>query len=355
MIAPAFPTVRVFYRNTMARELIDKSPAHRQIFEVVLNRLATYFGGRDPYLDELTDDAVKGVMAKLLQEGRSRATCNQTRRYLLEIMRFAMQPGQRKLRKHTIDVKKYKEIRNDPRAWTCSQVTAILAAARQVAGNIPLLDRDGSALAPLAARLFWPALLLVIYDSGLRITATMRLVWEDVDFVARALGASGDAETAGRAIPRPLGRDIRGFGSDSRAQAGIGLSLALGPERRQLANLGQALPPHPACGWDADRPRRPVSPHPPYECQLYQGRRGQSHGSTGTFERGGHTGISGPVHRPIGQAERIAASSGLGSLSRRFAPAVRWPAGEPALVNVASTMDEDQYLPPLTGKQRLLF
>ena len=88
-------------------------------------------------------------MAKLLQEGHSPATCNQTRAHLLAVMHYAME--ERKLRKHQIKVRKYKESRTCPHAWNHSQVSAILDAARLAAGAIPGLDRDGSALAPLAA------------------------------------------------------------------------------------------------------------------------------------------------------------------------------------------------------------
>jgi integrase len=358
MIAPAFPTVRLFYRNTMARELIDKSPAHRQIFEVVLNRLAAYFGGRDPYLDELTDDAVKGVMARLLQEGHSRATCNQTRTYLLEIMRFAMRPGQRKLRKHEIDVQKYKEIRNDPRAWTTGQVTAILAAAREVAGIIPGLDRDGTALAPLAARLFWTALLLVIYDSGLRITATMRLVWDDVDFLARALWVR--AETQKQRAAQYLDLSEETFAALDAIRTPDRDLVFPWPWDRNVAN------------WPTlDKHYRRIL----QAAGLPIGRGDLFHRIRRTnasyikaaggnpTERLGHSSeaitrryLDPSIAQSARQSELLPRPSENPPVraSSRFSPAVLWPAGAPALVNTASTMDED-WAPPIGGKQRLLF
>ena len=49
MIGPAFPTVRSFYRQSYAPDqLTEKAEGTKRVYEVVLNRLAKFFGGRTP-------------------------------------------------------------------------------------------------------------------------------------------------------------------------------------------------------------------------------------------------------------------------------------------------------------------
>lgn len=68
------------------------------------------------------------------------------------------------------DVKKLKEPRRIPDAWTASEVRRIWAAVDGLPG----------AVSGLPARYWWAALVSVIWDTGERIGAVLLLRWDDV-------------------------------------------------------------------------------------------------------------------------------------------------------------------------------
>ncbi len=189
MIAPAELTYRQLFRQSYTREKLAKRKnggrASVPIYETCLNRFAQFFADRDPWISEGTDAAVRGTMLMLRDQGRSPATCNQTRRCLLSLIRFAM--ARKKLRRRQIEVEPFEEPGTCPRAWKSREFFAILHAAAEVEGVIRAMDADGRELGEMPARLFWTALLLLIYDSGLRISAAMALRWDNVDWETSAV------------------------------------------------------------------------------------------------------------------------------------------------------------------------
>ena len=72
------------------------------------------------------------------------------------------------------------------------EFASLLEAAGHAAGTIPVATAAG--LVEMAASLFWPAMLLVLYDTGLRITATMTLTWTDVNTFNRAVRVPAEVQ-----------------------------------------------------------------------------------------------------------------------------------------------------------------
>lgn len=191
MIAPAELTVRQFFTQYyLPDQLIEKSQATKSLYVTILNRLETY-ANRDIFLSELTDSTIASCMAWTLANGGSPATANQTRAHLLAICRYAIK--KKKIRKREPDVRKLTELKRKPRAWRLKEFTRILDAARKAEGVVvdPKTGRG------IRAGLWWPALLLTLYDSGLRISATMALEWRDLDWDEGAIWVRPEIQKQG--------------------------------------------------------------------------------------------------------------------------------------------------------------
>lgn len=112
----------------------------------------------------------------LLAESRSPATVNKHRRYLLAILRFA--------RKQNLtgavwldDVPRLPEYRDEPEAWLLDEIELLIAVSRRLEYSV----------GELKASHFFPALILLIFATGSRISATMAIHREDVDLAGRSV------------------------------------------------------------------------------------------------------------------------------------------------------------------------
>jgi len=167
-------TLRQFFRRRYAPvRLAAGSPGTIQQYEVALNHLE-HFRGHDPTLGELDAELVAGCLAALVGRGRSPATVNKIRAHVLAVWRYAIRRG---LITRPPDVDRFREPKRVPEAWTIDQFSAILQAASKTPGRI-----DG-----VPASVWWPALLLVLYETGLRITPIMRLGRAQFDATAGTL------------------------------------------------------------------------------------------------------------------------------------------------------------------------
>lgn len=148
--------------------LSDAAPQTKQHYPAMLNRLRE-FAACDVTLDQLSDDFVERFMVWARQRGAAPATVNGYRACILALWRFAY-------RKRYLDdqprcVEKLKLPRRIPEAWSLEEVNRLLRAAAGTEGTI----------CGVAAGVWWPALLLVLYDTGLRIAAVMNLTREALD------------------------------------------------------------------------------------------------------------------------------------------------------------------------------
>ena len=93
----------------------------------------------------------------------SPATVNKHRAHLLALWRFARK--KKRLSGDEPDIEKTKEYKRIPEAWSLDEFQRLLTAATKADGTI----------VGIPAGSWWLALLLLMYDTGLRISAVMQL------------------------------------------------------------------------------------------------------------------------------------------------------------------------------------
>jgi integrase len=120
-------------------------------------------------LSHLSDDLLARICGRLLSEGRSPATANKVRSQLVALWNFAARRG---MVSTWPTLRKYREFRREPTAWTKEQLAKLFEVAANARGTI----------AGAPASLWWLTLLSVLWDSGLRIGAALKLEWHQVDF-----------------------------------------------------------------------------------------------------------------------------------------------------------------------------
>lgn len=111
------------------------------------------------------------------------ATVNKYRRSLLAVAGYAAKQGF--LDGSWIDdVPKWTEPKRLPEAWTTTEIEAMVAVARSLPANV-----NGC-----LARHFWPALILTLWNTGLRITPTMSIASRNVSLAERSLIARAETQ-----------------------------------------------------------------------------------------------------------------------------------------------------------------
>lgn len=150
-----------FFDDVYRPVRLGRSPKHTiEDYRRSVREFATFLG-RDSSLDDLTEMAVEDFMASLPHLAPE--TINGHRRNLLAIWRMAWR--RRQLAEPPREVMKLVEPKHARQAWTVEEVGRIIAASRRERGSafgIPLRE-------------WWPALLYLLYDTGLRIGAAMQL------------------------------------------------------------------------------------------------------------------------------------------------------------------------------------
>lgn len=125
---------------------------------------------------------LKALSAELLtaflrhySQTHSPATTNSKRRAILTIWRAAAERG---LIQPPGKVSRVQEYTDEADAYSLEEIEAIVSAARRLGGELsPGVERA----------VFWPALVLVLYDCGSRLTATLSVRCADVSLVRRSL------------------------------------------------------------------------------------------------------------------------------------------------------------------------
>lgn len=146
-------------------------------------------------LADLTDDRVSRYLIDR-GDGRSRWTIRGERARLLALWRAAWMADlvplpPRRVRKVTIP-------RSAPRAWTLEEMRQLLSAANSVPGKF---TRNS---VPLVRAAYWRAVILVGYDTGLRLGDLERLRFDDVSRDGSIVVTQGKT---GKVISRYLSDD----------------------------------------------------------------------------------------------------------------------------------------------------
>ena len=152
-------TIQAFYRKTYRPlRLLGRAQSTADQYAITMLHWTRYVG--DMPIDEIDDLAVARFAQALLAKGQRAPTVNKNLRHLGIILRFAAAKGEIEA---VPEIPKLKENLAMPRAFLLEEVSAILAAAREVQGS----------LAGVVARDWWTSLLLTLYDCGGRIGAVL--------------------------------------------------------------------------------------------------------------------------------------------------------------------------------------
>lgn len=167
--------LRFLNESYAPQRLADSSPDTVNMYRRTV-LLFSWFLACDATFENLNEDAVDRFLAWLKQSGGwANATINGYRAELLAIWRHAWR--KRKVSELPRDISKLSLPKRVPDAWSTAQVGLILNSAREEQGDIcgiPACD-------------WWPALILTLYDTGLRIAALMQSRLTDFDPATRWL------------------------------------------------------------------------------------------------------------------------------------------------------------------------
>lgn len=156
-----------FHTAYRAEKMVGCTDGSVEQIIIVLRRFCR-FVGQSVLLTDLTDELVTGFMQWMLDDGYSRPTVNGSRSAILAVWRFAY-------RKKLVDkapfVDKLKEHKRLPVAWSIGELERLLSACAATPGmvaNVPAAD-------------YWPAIVLVMYDTGLRKGAVLSIERQHLD------------------------------------------------------------------------------------------------------------------------------------------------------------------------------
>lgn len=163
------PTLREFFETVYKpRRLLPRETGTHISYRAAINRLCD-MAGCEVTLEQLSDDLVERLIVWMQQGGWAAATRKRTRGELLAIWRYAW----KKKWTETLprDVEEVRVPLRVPEAWSTEEMGRLLAAAATCDGHVM----------GIRAALYWPALILLIYDTGLRINTVMQLQTADLD------------------------------------------------------------------------------------------------------------------------------------------------------------------------------
>lgn len=168
-------TLREFYKlQYLPKRGRGNGPLTDEAYECLLNNLARW-AGREILASELTEDLIAEYLHWRRTKGDARrpghgvgpATANKDLRHIRALWRFARR---KKLVAGELDVDPETLPDVNKSCWSTEELAILIAAARQVEGRIM----------GLKASAWWESLLLVLYDAGGRIGATMAAKWADI-------------------------------------------------------------------------------------------------------------------------------------------------------------------------------
>jgi integrase len=166
---PGEQTISGFFETVYApRRFVDCSKNTVVSYRTAVRRL-NEFCRCVVLLSRLCDDLVERFLVWLAECGYPPATRKRMRGEILAIARFSFRKRFTDYQPRDVDAIKLPKI--EPDAWSVAEVGRLLAVAASTEGTV----------SGFPARIYWPALLMLIYDTGLRINALMRLRMEDVD------------------------------------------------------------------------------------------------------------------------------------------------------------------------------
>ena len=174
-------TVLGFFQETYRPlRLPAGSPATVDKYEGVIRQLYLYRKA-EVTIRELSDDLLERFLAKQIEEGIAPATVNGYRSHLLAVWQFAWKKQAADVPPR--DVGRFAVPKRLPQAWSQDELQRLLDAAAATTGDV----------CGIPARIYFPALVSLVYDTGLRITAAISIPSRSLD--AKTGWVRVDAET----------------------------------------------------------------------------------------------------------------------------------------------------------------
>lgn len=159
-----------FWRDEYVPRLIGCSERYADKLRNDVSKFGRYLG-RVPMLGDLSDENAAGFQSWQLSNGNSPHTVNSCTAGIIALWNYA---ARRKLvPTRPDDVERVPAPQRLPRAWSLEQLAAIIRAARQ--------QKSPHKGIRCRAQDFWPALILVAYDTGLRCGSLFGIRLQDFD------------------------------------------------------------------------------------------------------------------------------------------------------------------------------
>ena len=178
MIAPVPSniTVKEFFDAVYQPiRLIDASAGTIVQHDVAI-KMFSKFLGRESTLADITEESLCAFMAGIVGRGLSPVTANSRTRQLITHWRFAKRKSY-PVADGLEGFQFLKEPSRQPVAWLPEEMDRILESCKLCRGRIGGVPAEN----------YWPALLLVLYDTGLRFAPTMEIRFAEIDLASRML------------------------------------------------------------------------------------------------------------------------------------------------------------------------
>jgi integrase len=168
-------TLLDFFQDVYVKlRMQDATKGAIEQYHVCISRYSRHLKRRATLVD-LNEMAVAEWISAMMAEGLSRRTINGRLNMLLTLWRMSKR---RKLIDTDLeDVRRLKLQKRPPRAWTVAQMTKIIESCRQAEGRFVGVSCDR----------WWVTLVLVLYDTGLRLRSAVSIRFDEIDFERKVL------------------------------------------------------------------------------------------------------------------------------------------------------------------------
>lgn len=180
MIAPVPQpemTIKAFFEDVYKRlRLSGAGPGTIQQYEIAIGAFRKSLG-RDGTLADFSEDNLVALSTETIERGLSPVTANMRIGSLSTLWRFAIRRRLIPDSGEVHNLQKLKVPHKLPTAWTEAEMERIVESCRLARGRFSGVPADK----------FWPALILVLYDTGIRRAAVFQIRFDEIDFANKML------------------------------------------------------------------------------------------------------------------------------------------------------------------------
>jgi integrase len=178
---PSMPLRDLFENLYRPLRMIDASPVSIRHVRIAIKNFEKHLG-HPATLADLALMPIAEWMAARLARQQARTTINCQAKLLATLWRFALRKRLVAPDEKPDEIDFLKEKRPLPQAWTLAEMELILKACRETEGMVR----------GIPAGKFWEALVLIIFDTGIRRKAALAIEFGEIDFKAKTLRVPAD-------------------------------------------------------------------------------------------------------------------------------------------------------------------